>query len=1135
MLRKAKRNGWIFPRWWLVNGALLLMMMMSALSAAAAPPATRPAQMDEAEWLIMVYSVADDETLEEDMLIDIQEMEFIGSTDQVHIVVQVDRFDGGFDGMGDFTSTKRFYITQDDDFDEINSEELDDLGEVNMADGETLFDFIVWAVENFPARKRMLILSDHGSGWPGGFGDPDPGIPGADDIFLVDLFGHDNLWLMEIDRTLEEAMAATGINYLDIVGFDACLMAQLEVFTALAPHARYAVASEELEPGLGWAYVGILETLTLEPEMDAAALARVIVESYIYQDVRLYDPVYAGNLGPEAVAKEIYHDITLSAVDLSLIPAMNAALDEFVASLTTIDQRIVATARSYARSYESVFGDDWPSPYIDLGNFVELAAQNSNDATVQSAAETLLALLQEAVIAETHGPGRKGSTGVAIYFPVPKMYAVVDNFGYTTVADRFAAETQWDEFLAFHAGGGAAMNFTRPQVDPQQTMAEAFADLDEADIEVLIEEIAALLEEDYTPDQIAELLLEAEWPAEIVDFLLENGLLAVAEEAPSLPVSIVKPIRVAPITLSAEVVSPGEPVTVETRVSGNRLAYLYTFIGRLLPADAFLIIEDMDYIFSEENQEAGGVIYPVWPDEAFDVSFDWEPTVYAVSNGETSIRVLFAPETYGDSPTYSVEAIYHFADGSEDRRATLFFRDGVLVRAITFTGPATSSAGAPWEVKPKVGDSVTLLQRGYDLSGDNEDELYSREAGTLVFGEDPLFLEQTPAPSGNYVVGVIAEDLDGNTYESYEIVFVVNEEAASEEGLLPYINEDLLLGLLYPEDWELYADGGFVLLSNADESALIQFEQMSFEDATDAAANAEAIAAILDGLADTFGLEAVEVSDEPLESWLGAFDAQQIDFTAEVEGVAYTGAVLATTPTAGVTYAAVTLTADEIYDESAEVFEIILYSFDVLISGIERLADSPPPPPMGEIRFADDFSDAESGLWQDEEPQDWGMGYYDLENEIYVYVLSPGASAIYDYYEGVELDDSFIVQGIVGYWDSWDNAYGLIFQVVDDESFYTFRISGDGYFIVEKSSADGIETLIDWTIADMIALEEGDPNRLTVVGEGDLYNLYINEQWVGDFSDGSYSGGSIGIIADNFDAEIITTLYFDDLAVAEME
>ena len=73
---------------------------------------------------------------------------------------------------------------------------------------QTLLDFIEWAVTNFPARKRMLILSDHGIGWPGGWSDPDPGGPGAHDIFLADGFG-DNLWLMELDRDAGARRVAT--------------------------------------------------------------------------------------------------------------------------------------------------------------------------------------------------------------------------------------------------------------------------------------------------------------------------------------------------------------------------------------------------------------------------------------------------------------------------------------------------------------------------------------------------------------------------------------------------------------------------------------------------------------------------------------------------------------------------------------------------------------------------------------------------------------------------------------------------------------------------------------------------------------------------------------------------------------
>jgi hypothetical protein len=66
-------------------------------------------------WTVMLYMDADDQVLEEDILIDLNEVEKVGSTDRVRIVAQLDRFKGGFSGDGDWTGARRYYITQDDD------------------------------------------------------------------------------------------------------------------------------------------------------------------------------------------------------------------------------------------------------------------------------------------------------------------------------------------------------------------------------------------------------------------------------------------------------------------------------------------------------------------------------------------------------------------------------------------------------------------------------------------------------------------------------------------------------------------------------------------------------------------------------------------------------------------------------------------------------------------------------------------------------------------------------------------------------------------------------------------------------------------------------------------------------------
>ncbi len=279
--------------------------------------------------------------------------------------------------------------------------------------------------------------------------------------------------------------------------------------------------------------------------------------------------------------------------------------------------------------------------------------------------------------------------------------------------------------------------------------------------------------------------------------------------------------------------------------------------------------------------------------------------------------------------------------------------------------------------------------------------------------------------------------------------------------------------------------------------------------------------------ADLVGLEFGEIDDFVL----GAYDGRIIDFTTELDGIPLSGMVVASTPVEGATYVLLALAQDDVYDDAAPVFDSIFFSFDVLLSGIDRTVAGDAPPAIGELIFVDDFSNAGSGLYEDEAAEEWGQGYYDLEREQYVYDLAPDSGTLYDYYPDVALPQSFVYEAALAYEGSPDNLYGVIFQVVDDEQFYLFQVSGDGYFIVEKSTDDGIETLVDWTIGDMIATGEGGENVLTVAGEDDLYRLYINGQEVAGFSDSSYSGGTIGIVAEDFSQEEWATFYFDEVTV----
>jgi hypothetical protein len=117
--------------------------------------------------------------------------------------------------------------------------------------------------------------------------------------------------------------------------------------------------------------------------------------------------------------------------------------------------------------------------------------------------------------------------------------------------------------------------------------------------------------------------------------------------------------------------------------------------------------------------------------------------------------------------------MYSFA-GGERRYAQLFFKDGELLKVLGFSGQ--SAQGAPRVITPRAGDSFTVYDQYIRLNSDSDADVeYFREEGaTLSFGNGPWSVETLTAPAGDYVLGVQAEDLDGNLYEAYGSV-TVNE------------------------------------------------------------------------------------------------------------------------------------------------------------------------------------------------------------------------------------------------------------------------------------------------------------------------------------------------------------------------
>lgn len=646
------------------------------------------------EWTIIVYSAADDDILEEDLLLDINEMELVGSNTQMNIVVQVDRAEGSFTGDGDWTDTRRLYITQDNDMSQITSQVVEEIGEADMGNPQTLVDFVTWSVQNYPAKKYALILSDHGGGWTGGFSD---------------LYSDSSLTFTQIVDSISQVQSNMGGQKFEIVGFDACLMGMLEVYGSLYPYTNYMVASEEVIPATGWSYAAWLGRLAQDPSVDGRSVSDAIVSTYIVEDAAL-----TGRASADEIS-EIESETTLSAIDSSRMPEVISATNQLITTLSVIDQSWVAQGREYSKSYYSIFGEDVPSPFIDLINFAEVMS-TTNDPAIQQATEQLKAAMAAAVVAEKHGYGMEGSGGMSFYFPISDIYTLTEYEQpsplYANNADKFLQQSSWDEFLAFH--------YTGQDFVPQEGTA-------------------------YVPDRASEI---------------------VAPGASELTIS--------PIQLSDTQVTDDEIITLNTTVTGNP-SYIYFILYFYNPDSNAYWEADTSYVFSENTVDVGGVTKPDYGPSPIEVQYEWDPSLFVLTDGTTEAFALFEPEEYIDAngvSTYSVYGQYTPTNGGVPTDAKITFDpDGKLLNIYALPDYDGDGITTPVAVTPQIGDTFVDYVKSYYFDENNNATFdYSLSSDVFTWSDQGFWFEARYPVDGQYAIGFYAVDFDNNTTESYDFI-----------------------------------------------------------------------------------------------------------------------------------------------------------------------------------------------------------------------------------------------------------------------------------------------------------------------------------------------------------------------------
>ena len=426
----------------------------------AAPDPNPNPTPQNADWAVMLY-MGGDNNLAAAALADLQELEMVGSTDQVH-----------FTALADI-----FYIPQDL-YEESPSFLLDDSGELvtpmmqimanpqtgvqshltdpeavlydnvgfNSADPQHLTNFIKWSAQRFPAQNYALVIWNHGSSW----------LPGrASSAAVSDDYEGDgeSMYIHEIEWAIKQS----GIHF-NLLDFTACNMASVEVAYQFKDVTDYICASQKIMlAGNDGVYETVASYLVSNPAASPEALGKVFVNAYIDSYTNLDE-----------------YSVTQSLIKTNQLQAVAGAVNQIVPYLT--DPSIFTSEELNGTFDEPIrFLQD-----VDLGYYSSVLSYHSQSPGLTSCLENLRSAINTAVVygrsftcSQTNptwtfgnrefGNGEDlnvdGTTGLNIFLPGYSDW-IESNFGYYS-SIGFCQDTGW-RWVIQHAYDGIPPLITAP-------------------------------------------------------------------------------------------------------------------------------------------------------------------------------------------------------------------------------------------------------------------------------------------------------------------------------------------------------------------------------------------------------------------------------------------------------------------------------------------------------------------------------------------------------------------------------------------------------------------------------------------------------------------------------------------------
>ncbi len=209
--------------------------------------------------------------------------------------------------------------------------------------------------------------------------------------------------LMELKEALDNS-PFNGMNKLEFIGFDACLMSSVEVAKVLSDYTDYMIASQETEPGNGWNYK-FLEKVS--DDTTTVSLGKLIID--------YYDDYYG--------SRKSINGTSLALLRISQIDNVEKRLNELfnVANKNVeMDFSYISRSRSSTMTYGKIPNGVFSYDLVDLVSFIDkFPAEYKNEIDNLDSSIKDLVVYQKTDLKDTNG--------VSIYFPYDNKREVIQN------------------------------------------------------------------------------------------------------------------------------------------------------------------------------------------------------------------------------------------------------------------------------------------------------------------------------------------------------------------------------------------------------------------------------------------------------------------------------------------------------------------------------------------------------------------------------------------------------------------------------------------------------------------------------------------------------------------------------------